>query len=163
MTRLVCALLHDSQHFGHAMIPACMAKFTILMAMVAIMSFGGHSIFLCICNVTLTLRAQILKKFKILKFSSELEIFKRATHQTPIFVGNSGGQDWKFQAILKFSSEIENFKRSWFFSRFGPLGNSQKNPRVRKIRVRDSGAGNGCANFMDTWKNAFFLQENPCP
>ena len=40
-----------------------------------------------------TLRAQILKKFKILKFSSELEIFKRATHQTPIFVGNSGGQD----------------------------------------------------------------------
>ena len=40
-----------------------------------------------------TLRAQILKIFKILKFSSELEIFKRATHQTPIFVGNSGGQD----------------------------------------------------------------------
>ena len=30
----------------------------------------------------------------------------------------------------------------------------QKNPRVRKIRVRNSGAGNGCANFMDTWKNA---------
>ena len=29
---------------------------------------------------------------------------------------------------------------------------SQKNPRVRKIRVRNSGAGNGCANFMDTWK-----------
>ena len=40
-----------------------------------------------------SLRAQILKNFKILKFSSELEIFKRATHQTPIFVGNSGGQD----------------------------------------------------------------------
>ena len=37
----------------------------------------------------------------------------------------------------------------------------QKNPRVRKIRVRNSGAGNGCANFMDTWKNAFFLQEKP--
>ena len=35
-----------------------------------------------------------------------------------------------------------------------------KNPRVRKICVRNSGAGNGCANFMDTWKNAFFLQEN---
>ena len=30
--------------------------------------------------------------------------------------------------------------------------NFQKNPRVRKIRVRNSGAGNGCANFMDTWK-----------
>ena len=29
---------------------------------------------------------------------------------------------------------------------------NQKNPRVRKIRVRNSGAGNGCANFMDTWK-----------
>ena len=25
---------------------------------------------------------------------------------------------------------------------------------------RNSGAGNGCANFMDTWKKAFFLQEN---
>ena len=29
----------------------------------------------------------------------------------------------------------------------------QKNPfSVRKIFVRNSGAGNGCANFMDTWK-----------
>ena len=36
----------------------------------------------------------------------------------------------------------------------------QKKPRVRKIHVRNSGAGNGCANFMDTWKNAVFLQEN---
>ena len=26
-----------------------------------------------------------------LKFSIEIEIFKRATHQTPIFVGNSEG------------------------------------------------------------------------
>ena len=38
---------------------------------------------------------------------------------------------------------------------------NQKNPRVHKICVRNSGAGNGCANFMDTWKNAFFLQEKP--
>ena len=30
--------------------------------------------------------------------------------------------------------------------------NSQKNPRVRKILVRNSGARNGCANFMDAWK-----------
>ena len=37
----------------------------------------------------------------------------------------------------------------------------QKNPRVCKIRVRNSGAGNGCANFMDAWKNALFLQEKP--
>ena len=41
------------------------------------------------------------------------------------------------------------------------LGNCQKNPRVRKIFVRNSGAGNGCVNFMDAWKNAFFLQEKP--
>ena len=37
---------------------------------------GGHS-----------LRAQRLKKIKILKFSSEIENFKRATHQTPFFCG----------------------------------------------------------------------------
>ena len=30
----------------------------------------------------------------------------------------------------------------------------QKNPRVRKIRVRNSGTGNGCANFMDTSKKS---------
>ena len=40
---------------------------------------------------------------------------------------------------------------------------SQKNPRVRKIGVRNSGAGNGRVNFMDAWKNAFFLQEKPMP
>ena len=27
--------------------------------------------------------------------------------------------------------------------------------------VRNSGAGNGGANFMGTWKNAFFLQAKP--
>ena len=42
-----------------------------------------------------------------------------------------------------------------------PLLLIQKNPRVRKIVVRNSGAGNGCANFMGAWKNAFFLQEEP--
>ena len=26
--------------------------------------------------------------------------------------------------------------------------------------VRNSGARNGCANFMSAWKNALFLQEN---
>ena len=65
-------------------------------------------------------------------FSSEIENFKRATHQTPIFAGNSQGQDWNFQARLKFSSEIENFKRKLeifkrsseidFFQDSGPLG-----------------------------------------
>ena len=40
---------------------------------------------------------------------------------------------------------------------------SEKNPRVRKIRVRNSGAGNACANFRGDWKNAFFLRANLCP
>ena len=45
---------------------------------------------------------------------------------------------------------------------------SQKNPRVRKIRVRNSGAGNGCANFMGTWKKCVLsagkthVQKIPC-
>ena len=51
------------------------------------------------------LRAQRLKKFKILKFSSEIENFKRATHQGPIFCGKL----WRSR--LKISIEIENFKR----------------------------------------------------
>ena len=55
-------------------------------------------------------------------------------------------------------SKISGFQVEFNTSR---EGNDQKNPRVRKIRVRNSGAGNGCANFMDTWKNAFFLQEKP--
>ena len=38
----------------------------------------------------------------------------------------------------------------------------QKNPRVRKIRVRNSGARNGCANFMDTWKKCVLSAGNPC-
>ena len=38
---------------------------------------------------------------------------------------------------------------------------SQKNPRVRKIRVRNSGAGNGCANFMDTWKKCVLSAGKP--
>ena len=45
-----------------------------------------------------SLRAQILKKFKILKISSELEIFKRATQKTLFLWG-----------ILEV--RIENFKR----------------------------------------------------
>ena len=68
-----------------------------------------------------TLRAQILKNFKIFKFSSELEIFKRATRQTPIFCG----EFWR--SGLKISSEIEIFKRDWkfqailnFFQDLGP-------------------------------------------
>ena len=58
-----------------------------------------------------------------LKFSSEVENFKRAAHQTPI-LGKSEAPDWSFQARLKFSSEIDYFKRGLFFSIFGPLGNA---------------------------------------
>ena len=40
----------------------------------------------------------------------------------------------------------------------------KKKPRVIKLFARNSGAGNGCANFTGAWKIAFFLQENPpCP
>ena len=42
---------------------------------------------------------------------------------------------------------------------FHPPIPDQKKPRVRKIRVRNSGAGNGCANFMGAWKKASVLQE----
>ena len=39
-----------------------------------------------------------------------------------------------------------------------------KNPRVRKIRVRNSGAGNGSPNFMDTWKKCVLSAgKPPCP
>ena len=52
-------------------------------------------------------------------FSSEIEIFKRVTHQAPIFVGEIS------RSTLKISSEIEVFKRSSeidFFQDSGPLG-----------------------------------------
>ena len=45
-----------------------------------------------------------------LKISIEIEIFERATHQTPILVGNSEGPG------LNISIEID------VFSIFGPLG-----------------------------------------
>ena len=39
---------------------------------------------------------------------------------------------------------------------------SAKNPfSVRKIFVCNSGAGNGCANFMDTWKNCVLSAGKP--
>ena len=36
----------------------------------------------------------------------------------------------------------------------------QKNPRVRKSFVRNSGAGNGCVNFMDAWKSVLYAGKN---
>ena len=37
----------------------------------------------------------------------------------------------------------------------------QKNPRVRKIFARHSGAGNACANFMDAWKKCVLSAGKP--
>ena len=43
------------------------------------------------------------------------------------------------------------------------MGDNKGPSKFRKIlvSVKFSGAGNGCANFMGAWKNAFFLQEKP--
>ena len=73
-----------------------------------------------VCNfrgtsALLALRAQSLKKFKILKFSSEIEVFQASHPPNPyFFVENSEGQDRKFRARLKFSGETETFKRDLF-------------------------------------------------
>ena len=37
----------------------------------------------------------------------------------------------------------------------------KKNPRFRKIRVRNSGAGNACANFMGAWKKSVLSTGKP--
>ena len=67
--------------------------------------------------------------------------------------------------FANFPGEAEtNIFPIFFLFRAGVVifsGQIQKNPRVRKIFVRDSWAGNSCANFMGAWKNAFFLQEKP--
>ena len=67
-------------------------------------------------------------------------------------------------AIHEFSGKSTsccNCNTHWFWAWPNCNCHSQKNPRVRKIFVRNSGAGNGCVNFMDAWKNALFLQEKP--
>ena len=40
---------------------------------------------------------------------------------------------------------------------------NQKNPRVHKMFVRNSVAGNGCANFMDAWKTCVRSAGKPYP
>ena len=82
--------------------------------------------------------------------------------------------DFQFLFFFWFSYSLGGtYFRTYFVSSLGPKAKTyflagrldrnpgQKNPRVRKIRVRNSGAGNGCANFMDAWKNALFPQEKP--
>ena len=60
------------------------------------------------------------------------------------------------QAIVRL---LREGKRGGFQT--GGFRTFQKNPRVRKIRVRNSGAGNGCANFMGTWKNCVLSAGKP--
>ena len=56
---------------------------------------------------------------------------------------------------------------SWGYLIETNWGSVSKFRNLRKILVSvkifacNSGAGNGCINFMDAWKNAFFLQEKP--
>ena len=58
-----------------------------------------------------------------LKFSIEIENFKRATTKPLVFVGNSEGPGLKISSEIEiFSIEIENSNRDRFFSIFGPLG-----------------------------------------
>ena len=52
-------------------------------------------------------------------------------------------------------------KRFWGSPLLARTDYFQKNPRVRKIRVRNSGAGNDCANFMDTWKKCILSAGKP--
>ena len=92
----------------------------------------------------LSLRAQRLKKFKILNFSSEIENFKRATHQTPIYCGKfwkSGienfNRDWKFQARLKISSKIDFFNL-WALRAFS-VPEPQSPWKERKSAEREQG------------------------
>ena len=60
-------------------------------------------------------------------------------------------------ALLAICPQNPTFFWASFFLFFLPPsappspGNFQKNPRVRKIFVRNSGAGNACANFMGAW------------
>ena len=62
-----------------------------------------------------------------LKFSSEIENFKRAAQHTPIFCGEIR------RSRLNISSVIENFKRDFIFPIFGPLGKSgQENEKKQK-------------------------------
>ena len=80
-------------------------------------------------------------------------------HSRPIFplFGPFSHPAAKFlQKEISRRSLAKKWPKKWHASE------NQKNPfSVRKIFARNSGAGNGCANFMDAWKNAFFLQERP--
>ena len=58
------------------------------------------------------------------------------------------GEKWNSSKILSVATPAEVVVKK----KLCCLRKFQKNPRVRKIRVRNSGAGNGCANFMGARK-----------
>ena len=76
-----------------------------------------------------------------------------------------------FPEVLPLAEKSHDFWHSWT-PKNGSRAHSPKPPNtvsswIRnilvsvKLFVRNSGAGNGCANFMGAKKNAFFLQEKP--
>ena len=66
------------------------------------------------------------------KFSSENEIFERATHSGPIFCGEFETSRLKFSSEIKnFDRDWLNFERDWIFSIVGPcLWVCEENIRV---------------------------------
>ena len=74
-----------------------------------------------------------------------------------VFVPPLNSTKWAvFQAIFKRENGPSRHSGHPATVKNGPFKRAinQKNPRVRKIFVRNSGAGNGCANFMDAWKKS---------
>ena len=80
-----------------------------------------------------------LEKIQDLEFSSELDIFKRATHQTPIFCGEFWRSGLKISSEIEFSSEIEKFFKIWALR--VSLRYFSWKFRVRPFRVSLAGGG----------------------
>ena len=79
------------------------------------------------------------KDQKKIEISSENDIFERATHRGPFFVGNSRRRDWYFRARLKISIGIENFERDWIILIVGPSGfasNFQSRLKISILTLR---------------------------
>ena len=88
------------------------------------------------CRKTAPLKRPIKRSMNLclgLKFSSEIDNFKSATHHTPFcLAGNSEGQNLNFQTRLKFQARLKFKARLTFFNlKFGP--------RLRELlRFRDA-------------------------
>ena len=81
------------------------------------------------------------------------------TRKEPLSLSAPESQRFKSQRLQDAnatkSQTLAFYKSQHLFPKY------QKNPRVRKIRVRNSGAGNGRANFMDTWKKCLLSAGKP--